>query len=159
MLSKTFFLLSVAAAGLAGADKYEGPVPPKPDVPYLLHASNLIETETGQARQENRKNDATFVISGANSPARTPLAEPIFIIDARNLSPDRIELYRVDVKGGNREVAPSQGRRRGGSRAVHLVVTPLGNRLYRIEVDEPLENGEYALSPNGDNRVFCFEIY
>jgi hypothetical protein len=53
----------------------------------------------------------------------------------------------------------SQGRRRGGSRAVHLVVTPLENHLYRIEVDEPLENGEYALSPNGDNRVFCFQIY
>ena len=143
-----------------GADKYTGPVPPKPDVPYLLHASNLVETETGQARQENRKNEATFVVSGAASPARTPLAEPIFIIDARNVSPDRMELYRLDVKNGNREVSlAQQGRRRGGNRPVHMQVIPLGNRLFRVEVDEPLENGQYALTPAGDNRVFCFEIY
>lgn len=158
MFWKILFLSGLVAVWVAGADKYQGPVPPKPDIPYLLHASNLIETETGQARQENRKNEATFAISGASSPARTPLAEPVFIIDARNLAPDRVELYRLEVKGGNREVSMSQGRRRG-SRPVHLVVTPLGGHLYRIEVDEPLENGQYALSPSGDNRVFCFEIY
>ena len=158
MFWKTLFLSGLVVVWVAGADKYQGPVPPKPDVPYLLHASNLIETETGQARQENRKNEATFTISGANSPARTPLAEPIFIIDARNLAPERVELYRLEIKGGNREVSMSQSRRRG-SRPVHLVVTPLGGHLYRIEVDEPLENGQYALSPSGDNRVFCFEIY
>ena len=159
MLSKTVPLFCLAAAWLAGADKYAGPVPPKPDVPYLLHASNLVETETGQARQDNRKNDSTFVISGASSTARTPLAEPIFIVDARNMSAERIELYKLEVKGGNREVSPYQRGRRGASKAVHLQVTPLGNHLYRIEVDEPLENGEYALTPSGDNRVFCFEIY
>jgi hypothetical protein len=142
-----------------GADKYAGPVPPKPDIPYLLHASNLVETETGQARQENRKNESAFVVSGASSPARTPLAEPIFIIDARNLAPDRMEMYRLEVKGGNREVSLATGRRRGGGQPIHLQVTALGDRLFRIEADEPLENGQYALTPAGDNRVFCFEIY
>ena len=151
-------LLSLSGA-LRAADKYSGPVPPKPDLPYLLHASNLVETEVGQARQESRKSDNTFVISGAASPARTPLAEPIFVIDARQISPESIELYRLEVKGGNREVSFTTGRRRGGGRALHLKVTPLGGKLYRIEADEPLENGEYALSPNGDNRSFCFEIY
>lgn len=151
-------LLLVAAALLSVAAKYTGPVPPKPDIPYLLHGSNLIETETGQAREEGRKNETNYVIAGANSPARTPLAEPIFIIDAQKSSPERFELYRLDVKGGNREVSFSS-RRRGGNRPLHLAVTPLGSRLYKIEVDEPLENGEYALSPSGDNRTFCFEIY
>jgi len=155
MYWKTLFLASVAAAVAMGADKYQGPVPPKPDIPYLLHASNLVETETGQARQENHKNDTTFIISGASSPARTPMAEPIFIVDARSLSPDRLDLVKLDVKGGNREV--TMGRRKG--RALHLAVTPLGGHLYKVEADEALENGEYALSPNGDNRVFCFEIY
>jgi hypothetical protein len=162
MLRRTLSLISLAAPALLGAlalaaaDKYDGPVPPKPDIPYLLHASTLIETETGQARQE--KNN--YSISGASSPARTPLSEPIFIIDARNISPERMELARLNVKGGNREVSLSGGgRRRGGNGLLHLAVTPLGGHLYKIEVDEPLENGEYALSPNGDNRVFCFEIY
>ncbi len=159
MFWKTLLFAGIAAAGILAADKYSGPLPPKPDIPYLLHASNLVETEVGQARQENRKNEAAFIVSGASSPARTPLAEPIFIIDARNVAPDRMEMYRLDVKGGNREVSLAQNRRKGGNRPVYLQVIPLGNRLFRIEVDEPLENGEYALTPAGDNRVFCFEIY
>ena len=157
MVRKSLVLL--AAIGLlAGAEKYSGPLPPKPDVPYLLHASNLVELETGQAREESRKNDTNYVVSGASSPARTPLAEPIFVIDAQKLTPDRFELYRLDVKGGNREVTFSN-RRKGGNRPLHLAVTPLGGHLYKIEADEPLENGEYALSPSGENRVFCFAIY
>ena len=151
-------LLLLVAIGLCGAEKYTGPLPPKPDVPYLLHATNLVETELGQAREESRKNDTNYVIAGASSPARTPLAEPIFIIDAQRASPERFELYRLEVKGGNREVTFSN-RRRGGNRPYHLAVTPLGGHLYKIEADEPLENGQYALSPSGDNRAFCFEIY
>jgi hypothetical protein len=151
-------LAFVLVGCLAAAEKYDGPVPPKPDIPYLLHAATLVETEVADARQEGRKND-TFTISGAASPARTPLAEPIFIIDARQVQPDSFELYRMDVKGGNREVSFSSNRRRGGSRALHLAVKPLSGHLYRVEVDEPLENGEYALSPSNDNRAFCFAIY
>ncbi len=157
MLSR-IALAFVIVGSLAAADKYTGPVPPKPDIPYLLHASNLVETEVAQARQEGKKND-NFVISGASSPARTPLAEPIFIIDARQVQPDTFELYRLNVKGGNREVSLSGNRGRGGSHALHLAVRPRGGHLYRVEADEALENGEYALSPANDNRAFCFEIY
>jgi hypothetical protein len=159
-MARKSLLLFLAIGILWAAEKYTGPVPPKPDIPYLLHASNLIETESGQVREETRKNDTNYVISGASSPVRTPLAEPIFIIDAQKSSPERFELYRMDVKGGNREVSLSGGgRRRGGNRPFHLAVTPLGGHLYKIEADEPLENGEYVLSPSGDNRAFCFEIY
>jgi hypothetical protein len=157
-MARELLLLFVAIGLLSGAEKYTGPLPPKPDIPYLLHASNLIETEIGQAREESRKSDTNYVIAGASSPARTPLAEPVFVIDAQKSSPERFELYRLDVKGGNREVTFSN-RRRGGNRALHLAVTPLGGHLYKIEADEPLENGQYALSPSGDNRAFCFEIY
>jgi len=156
MRSKIAFAF-VIAASLVGAEKYTGPVPPKPDIPYLLHASTLIETEVAQA-QQGKKGD-TFIISGATSPARTPLAEPIFVIDARNVQADSFELYRLDVKGGNREVNLNGGRRRGGSHALHLAVRQLSGHLYRVEVDEALENGEYALSPAGDSHAYCFEIY
>jgi hypothetical protein len=158
MRSKLAFA-SLLAGVLFAAEKYNGPTPPMPDIPYLLHASNLIETEVAQARQENHKDDSKFAIAGAASSARTPLAEPIFLIDARQISPQTLELYRLDVKGGNREVSVNSSRRRGGSHALHLAVKQLSGHLYRVEVDEPLENGEYALSPNGENRAFCFEIY
>jgi hypothetical protein len=61
----------VIALSVSAADKYTGPVPPKPDLPYLLHASSLVETEVANATQ-GKKSDQ-FTISGASSPARTPL--------------------------------------------------------------------------------------
>ena len=37
------------------AQKYDGPRPPKKDVVYLLHASNLVATEVQEAQQEGKK--------------------------------------------------------------------------------------------------------
>jgi hypothetical protein len=158
MRSRIALALLIANCLFGAAEKYDGPVPPKPDIPYLLHASSLVETEVADARQEGKKGDS-YVISGASSPARTPLAEPIFIIDARQIQPETFELYRLDIKGGNREVSLSGNRRRGGSKALHLAVKPLGGHLYRVEADEALENGEYALSPSNNDKAYCFEIY
>jgi len=31
--------------------------------------------------------------------------------------------------------------------------------LYRIDVVDSLADGEYALSPDGANDVFCFEVF
>jgi len=146
--------LFLLAAGLAFAQKYNGPRPPKPDMVYLVHADNLIPTEQVEASQEKDK----FIVPGATSPARTPLAEPIFIIEADKIQPQSLELYKMEVKGGKREVTISQKRTRG-SHVLRLSVTPLEGKLYKIEADEELENGEYALSPSGSNTAFCFQIY
>ena len=152
-------LLVLAGAAPIWAQKYDGPRPPKPDIIYLVHADNLIPTEVAEAKQESKKNEITFTIQGASSPARTPLAEPIFIMEADKIQPESIELYRVEVKSGHREVSMSQKRSRGGPRPLRLSVTRLDKGLYRIEASETLENGEYSLSPSGSNQVFCFEVY
>ena len=160
MLPRLLFAMAGALALLSAADTYSGPKPPKPDFPYLLHANTLVETEAAEAREENKKGDVTYVIAGDSSPARTPLAEPVFILDAQNLVPERIELYKLDVRNGRREVTLSQKRRgKGGPRPIHLSVTRLGGHLYRVEADEHLDNGEYSLSPSDSNKVFCFEVY
>ena len=54
---RTIVLLCLAAVWLHSQEKYTGPIPPKPDVLYLMHATTLVETEVGQAREEKRKND------------------------------------------------------------------------------------------------------
>jgi hypothetical protein len=151
----------VIAASLAAADKYTGPKPPKPDVPYLLHANKLVETEMVEANSQQTKNGETYTIPGASSPAKTPLAEPILILEADKLNPNSLELFRMDVKGGNREItlAAKQGRRNRGPRPFHISVNKIGDRLYRIEASETLENGEYTLSPSDSNKAFCFEVY
>src|ERR1700736_5544587 len=103
MSSKAWCLLLLASPCVLTQEKYDGPVPPKPDLPYLLFAKSLKETESAQAREDKRKNETAFVISGAASPAKTPLAEPIFLMDARQIAPEGLELYQLDVKDGNRE--------------------------------------------------------
>jgi hypothetical protein len=149
-----FALFSTALLGQR--NKYTGPEPRVADVPYLMHADNLVETEKGMASESARKNDSVYTVKGAASPARTPLAEPIFLIKSDRLDPNKLQLYRTEVRNGQREVVVS---RRGGSRPLHLSVQHLGGNLYRVEAAQILENGEYCLTPDGSNDVFCFQVY
>jgi hypothetical protein len=155
-----FKLVPSLTLGLAlmAADKYDGPRPPKPDIPYLLHANHLVETEISEAHEQGGKKDTAYVIPGAASPVKTPIMEPIFIMESNKISPEQLELYRLEVKNGSREVVLTR-RRHTEAGPFHMLVTRLGERLYRIEVDEPLQNGQYSLSPNQSNKAFCFEIY
>ena len=151
-------LLMIPLAALA-AEKYDGPRPPKPDMAYLVHADNLIPTEAGDAKEEGKKNDPVYTFPGTSSPSRTPLAEPIFMIDADSIKPDSVELYKMDVKSGHREVKVSGGSRHGGTKALRLSVTKLDRGLYKLEASETLDPGQYVLSPTGGSHVFCFEVY
>jgi len=151
-------VLPLIALSLAAAEKYQGPRPPKPDLPYLLHASRLVETEAAEAREEKRKDDTVYVISGASSPARTPLAEPILLVETEKLQAERLELYKLEVRNGRREaVFPAKRRKDAGP--IRISVTRLDQNLYRIEAAIGLENGEYSLTPPGTNQVFCFQVY
>lgn len=141
------------------ADKYSGPRPPKADVPYLLHADNLIEIEVGAASSEARKDSTVASIVGASSPVKTPLSEPVFIIRTDRLQADRFELYRLESKNGRREVLLGNKKGKNMGRPVYLSITRLDDRLFKIEVDEPLENGEYTMTPQGADSTFSFAIY
>jgi hypothetical protein len=156
-----FLLLGLAICSCCWAQektKYDGPVPPKPDIPYLLHAASLIPTEVVQASQTDKKGDTVFSIAGATSTARTPMAEPIFLMEADKLSPDHIELYRLESKGSQREIMVSRKAKRNG-RPLRLMVSHLQGRLYKLEVAQTLENGEYSLSPSDSNDAFCFTVF
>ena len=140
------------------AEKYTGPRPPKADLPYIIHADNLVPTESAEAKQEEHKNDVTYIISGANSSARTPLASPAFLLLTDQLSADRLQLFKVQSKGGQREVLFTH-KKKLVARPIPLNVTRLDENLYKLQVDELLENGEYSLSPADSNQVFCFQVY
>jgi hypothetical protein len=49
--------------------------------------------------------------------------------------------------------------RRDAGRPLRLTVTKLTGNLFRIEAGETLEPGEYSLSPENSNQVFCFQVY
>ena len=154
----TLFGLALLGAPL-GAQQYDGPVPPKADVPYLLHADSLVEMEKSEARQEQRKKETAYVVTGAASPARTPLAEPIFILLSESLEPKRLKLYSMNVVNGSRETAFPLKASKDTPRPRHLTYKKLDENLYWVETNEYLDNGEYCLTPDGSNDVFCFQIY
>lgn len=154
-----FFAPFLLLAAALWAQNYRGPVPPKPDVPYLLHASTLVETEVQEARKEAKKNETLYWVNGVASPARTPLAEPIFIIKVQNMKPEKIEMYRFTAKKDRRELLLKDNPKKGDAAPLHVNVTKLGRDIYKIEAAEVLENGEYSLSPDDSNQVFSFQVY
>src|SRR5580704_3174261 len=99
--------LVFAAVFAASGQKYNGPVPPKPDLPYLKHAGDLIPTEATEAKEDKKKDEILYTIEGANSPVKTPLASPIFLLQADKLVPERLGLYKLEIKSGHREVFAS----------------------------------------------------
>jgi hypothetical protein len=153
-------LMIAAAAALANAQaKYTGPKPEKVDIPYLKHASKLIPLEVNEAKEETRKDQQWAVVKGASSDVRTPLAEPFFIMEQGKIDARVFELYRVEPKGGQRELMLGGKKKGSGAKPYKIMVSPMGERLYRIDVNDTLDNGEYCLSPQGSNQVFCFQVY
>ena len=157
-------LLLLAAALAAPAQKYNGPRPPKPDIVYLKHASDLLPTEMQESKEEKKGDNITYVVEGATSPVSTPLASPIFLIVADKLPPESLELYKFETKNGRSEITMSPKK---PGRPIRVEITSLTNdKLWRIEVNESLEPGEYSFSPGsnerqgwkGSNQVFCFQV-
>lgn len=155
-MTRLLFVILMATA--LWADKYEGPRPDKTDLPYLVHADNLVPTEGVEAKQTNSKGEVSYVIPGAQSTARTPLSSPTFLMRVEEISADHLQLFKLMSKAGQREVLFSRKNKRL-ARAIRLNVTHLDGDLYKIQVDEILEDGEYSLSPDTSNKTFCFQVY
>lgn len=152
-------LLVMAFAALA--QKYTGPVPEKPDLPYLVQADNLIPTEaaTAQEQKGKKKDETLYVINGAASTARTPLASPIFLLKVKDLVPEKLELYKLDVKNGHREITIHTSKKTKSPEPLRIDVKRINDDLVRLEVGVSLANGEYSISPQGSNDVFCFQVF
>jgi hypothetical protein len=90
---------------------------------------------------------------------KTPLASPIFLFDSQKIAPEQLEVYRVESKNGQREVVFSKKKRDKNPQSFRLSIERVTGNLYRLEVVESLADGEYCLTPNGTNHVFCFQVY
>jgi hypothetical protein len=147
-------LLGIAAA-VAQAQQYTGPQPEKPDLPYLKHANVLVATEPVEIKETKTANDVAYSVEGETSPSKTPLALPVFLIRAEKLDPAHLQIFRLEVKDGHREMTLS-GRKQAG--LIHVQVVKVQGSLFRMEVADDLETGEYVLSLDGTDRGFCFGI-
>ena len=133
------------------------PEPPKKDVPYLIHADSLLETESNEAKEETRKDEKLYFIPGRSSPVKTPLAGPEFLFESQNIPPEKLQLFKLEPKNGRREVIIAR-KKKPVARPIRTTVFAMDKKVYKIRVDESLTAGEYSLSPEGSNAVFCFAV-
>lgn len=152
-------LLALLAVGAPALAEDGEPTPPKADVPYLLHAGNLVEAVRHQATEERKKNTVTYVVPGATSPARTPLAGPEFLFLSEKLDPNVLRLYGFEVRNGRREITFNEKKPKQNPQPHILSVFPVSKGLFKVRVDGSLERGEYCLTPDGSNDVFCFTVF
>lgn len=135
-----------------------GPKPDKKDVPYLVHANTLVQTELVKPSAEETTEGSRYTVPGETSLARTPLALPIFLLEASEIKPERVRLIRLKAMSGHREALLL--KRPGPDDApILLTVTNLGGGVYRFETVNEIENGEYALNVAGTNQFFCFTVF
>lgn len=143
------------AVAAAQTPKYNGPPPPKSDLPYLKHAETLVPTEAVEVKSEKDKDDTRYTIAGASSSARTPLPLPIFIMKAAGVDPLHLKLVRLRSAEGRREITSTEMK---NADVLHVSVTRLDSGLYRLDVADSLDSGEYMLVAPAFDRAFCFAV-
>lgn len=149
------FTAALLFAPVLFAQSYSGPAPAKADVPYLLHAGQLLSTEVLEARETKLKGGSSYTLPGANSPVKTPLASPIFLIKADLLDPEKLQLFQLLSGGGHRQITFSNKK---NPRAYTFTVKKLEGNLFRMEVNESLPIGEYSIAPSDTNTAYCFAV-
>jgi hypothetical protein len=148
----------VLAMLLTAQTKYTGPKPERKDVPYLILASNLVQTEVARPVPKEDGGMTTWSIPGESSLAKTPLGLPAFVIDAATISPAKLRMYPFELKGAHRELTLGKNGA-GDTQPILITVSNLSGTLYRIEVVNEVPNGEYGLTIPGSNQFFCFSVF
>ena len=147
-------LLSI---GVFAQERYNGPAPPKKDLPYLVRGDDLVETESGIAQPRDDAGQTTYIIPGANSTVKTPRVSPSIVVDVSQIDLQSLQLFRLESKDGHREIVfPKRGK---GPRPIPMVTTRLGGSLFKLDPADDLPKGEYSLTPQESNAVFCFAVY
>ena len=124
-------LLAPLVAAQSTAKRKSGlPDPPKKDVPYIIHADQLLETEIGEAKEEQRKDEQVYTIPGRGSTVKTPLAGPEFLLESEAIPPDKLQLYKLESKGGRREVIVLR-KKKPVARPVRLSIYQIQDRLFK----------------------------
>ena len=149
-----FALVLIVAAALHAAP----PKPGKSDTPFIVHGDSLVETERAEAVDESTEKEGKYAVAGATSPARTPLAIPEFLYLAEKLPPSTLQLYKFESVDGRREILIRK-KKKTVAYPLRMGLFPVDGNVVRLRVNESLSEGEYCLTPDGSNTVFCFTVY
>jgi hypothetical protein len=159
VLATTCLLIALVPLTLLAEMPYFGPKPEKEDHPYLMLGNRIVETEEREAGQNEDKKRIVYTVSGTSSPVRSPLAEPAFLFKPGSIRAEALQLYPMKIEKGNRSITFHTKPKKDDPRPVPLMYHSRKDGSVIIETNQYLENGEYCLSPEGVNTVFCFQVY
>lgn len=151
-------LSALALPGQADRNRLGLPNPPKPDIPYLIHGSDIRELEQVDAMEEITKNQLRYWIAGPAAAVRTPLAAPEFLFDSAQIDPRNLSLFGFEVKNGRRELL-FRKKKKVVAEPYFLNLEGVAGRVIRIRINGSLAPGEYGITPDGQNIVFTFSVF
>ncbi|MDE0109103.1 MAG: hypothetical protein OXJ37_16940 [Bryobacterales bacterium] len=157
-IATLLILGALALAGQADRNRLGLPNPPKPDIPYLIHGSDIRELEQVDATEEIAKNQLRYWIAGPAAAVRTPLAAPEFLFDSQQIDPRDLSLFGFEVKNGRRELLYSK-KKKVVAEPYFLNLEGVAGRVIRIRINASLAPGEYGITPDGQNIVFTFSVF
>lgn len=157
-IATLLILSALALPGQADRNRLGLPNPPKPDIPYLIHGSDIRELERVDALEEITKNQLRYWIAGPAAAVRTPLAAPEFLFDSAQIDPRDLSLFGFEVKNGRRELL-YQKKKKVVAEPYFLNLEGVAGRVIRIRINASLAPGEYGITPDGQNIVFTFSVF
>ena len=151
-------LLIALSASAAETNKLGLPNPPKADVPYIIHATSLLETEVAEAVVQEDKKEMRYFVTGVESGTKTPLAAPEFLFRSESIDARLLQLHAFEKVNGRREILVKK-KKKTVARPIVMDLFPVEDGLTRMRVDGSLPAGEYCLTPEGSDAVFCFSVF
>ena len=82
----------------------------------------------------------------------------MLVIETDGMDAGKLRLFRLTPKNGQRTVT-FLTRSKGGAIPLRTEISQVAGNLYQIEIVDSLSPGEYALSPDGSNDVYCFQVF
>jgi len=124
----------------------------------LLENSDFRDLEVQQVRSQDIGDGASlYSFSGEASSTVAGSNRPVFLVLAEGETNGQVELARLQVSKGVRQVVYSAAGKKSAS-SVPVLVTRVSPTVFRVTVNQGLAPGEYAILPAGLNRAFLFQI-
>ena len=126
----------------------------------LLENADFVDLEVQQAKSQDIGDGAAlFSFPGAASPIRAGSSTPVFLVlaDSEAAMPANVELSRLQIGQGTRQLAYSVAKNRSAS-SLPITVTRVSATVRKIAVRDPLPPGEYVVLLENPNRGFLFEV-
>ena len=145
---------------------YQAPVSPvRPASPspsgsrvVLLENSDFRDLEAQEFKSQDIGDGAVlYSFAGDTSPVRIASNPPVFLLLAENDVVSNVDLARLQVAKGTRQLVYSAAKRRSAS-SLPMIVTQVSATLRKFSVKEPLPPGQYVVLLESANRGFLFEV-